>query len=271
MAGSRSVEEVVDVVVPRLQDAVAVEVRNLAQVLAARADEGRAAAAAEHDASLARERKQARDERAEAIAAAVQAAREQAALGVVSRLLDAVRRLDDETTLSGVLDALADAAATEAGRAALFVAADGGLRDWRRVGFDAAADEAGRVLGTEEAGVAAQAIDRRRSVWVTRGAEAGAQDRPPAFATLPADRTGVAVPVQIGGEPLVVIYADEGTEKGRSDRARWIPAIELLARHAGSRLEALSAERAAAFARDAVSLAPGADSTADGAGAQASD
>ena len=251
MAESRSVDDVVEVVVPRLQDAVAVEVRNLAQVLASRADEVRAAAVADHEASLARERKQAMDERAEAIAAAAAMAREQAALGVVSRLLGAVRRLDDETTLSGVLDALADLAAAEAGRAALFVAADGGLRGWRLVGFDAAADEAGRVLATEDAGVAGQAIGQRRTVWVTRGAEAGPQDRPPAFATLPADRTGVAVPVLIGGEPLVAIYTDEGTERGRSDSARWIRAIELIARHAGSRLEALAAERAAAFARDA--------------------
>lgn len=249
MAESRSVEDVVEVVVPRLQDAVAVEVRNLAQVLAARADEVRAKAVAEHDASLARERKQALDERAEAIAAAVAAAREQVARSVVSRLLDAVRRLDDETTLSGVLAALADLAAVESGRAALFVAADGGLQAWRLVGFEAAADEAGRVLAAEDAGVAGRAIGERRRVRVTRGAEAGAQDRPPAFATLPADRTGVAVPVLIGGEPLAAIYADEGTERGPSDSARWIPVIELLARHAGSRLEALSAERAAAFAR----------------------
>ena len=248
MAGSRGVEDVVEVVVPRLQDAVAVEVRNLAQVLAARADEVRAKAVAEHEVSLARERKQAMDERAEAIAAAVTAARERAALGVVSRLLDAVRRLDDEATLSGVLDALTDLAAAEAGRAALFVAADGGLQGRRLVGFAAAAGAPG-VLATEDAGVAGQAIDQRRTVWVKRGARAGAQDRPPAFATLPADRTGVAVPVLIGGEPLVVLYADEGTEDNRSDSARWIAAIELLARHAGSRLEALAAERAAAFAR----------------------
>ena len=263
MAGSRSVEEVVEVVVPRLQDAVAVEVRNLAQVLAARADEVRAKAVAEHEASLARERRRATDERAEALAAAVSAAREQTALGVVSRLLDAVRRLDDETTLSGVLDALTDLAATEAGRAALFVAVDGGLRVWRLVGFNAVAAEAGPVLATEDAGVAGQAIGRRRSVWVTRGSQAGAQDRPPAFATLPADRSGVAVPVQIGGEPLVAVYADEGTEGGRSDSARWIPAIELLARHAGSRLEALAAERAAAFARDVVPPRPGVDAAGD--------
>lgn len=249
MAGSRGVEDVVEVVVPRLQDAVAVEVRNLAQVLASRADEVRAKAVADHEASLARERKQAMDERAEAIAAAATAARERAALGVVSRLLDAVRRLDDEATLSGVLDALADLAAAEAGRAALFVAADGGLQGRRLVGFVATAGGAARVLAAEDAGVAGQAIDRRRTAWVKRGAHAGAQDRPPAFATLPADRTGVAVPVLIGGEPLVVLYADEGTEDNRSDSARWIAAIELLARHAGSRLEALAAERAAAFAR----------------------
>ena len=259
MTGSRSVEDVVEVLVPRLQDAVAVEVRNLAQELAVRAAEVRAEAEAEREALRARERRQAMAEHAEAISAAVAVAREQAALGVVSRLLDAVRRLDEQTTLSGVLDALADLAATEAGRAALFVAADEGLRSWCLVGFDAAAAETKRVLTAADAGVAGRAIDERRSVWVVRGAEEGAQDRPPVFATLPEDRAGVAVPVLIGGEPLVAVYADEGTRERGSDSARWIPAIELLARHAGSRLEALAAERAAAFARDAVPFAPGAD------------
>ena len=40
MAGAPRVDDVVQVVVPRLQDAVASEIRNLAQELAARADEG---------------------------------------------------------------------------------------------------------------------------------------------------------------------------------------------------------------------------------------
>lgn len=255
MAGSRSVEDVVEVVVPRLQDAVAVEIRSLAQELAARAEEVRAEAAAEHEASLARERQQAMAERAAAIAAAAAVAREQAALGVVSGLLDAVRRLDAETTLSGVLDALADLAGAQAGRAALFVVKDGDMRIWRRVGFDAPAETDARVLPGSGAGVVGRAVDERRTVAVIRGADAGSPDGPPAFAVLSEDQAGAAVPVLIGGEPLVAVYADEGTDGNGSDNTRWIPAIELLASHAGSRLEALAAERAAALAREAVARA----------------
>ena len=253
MAGSRSVEDVVKVVVPRLQDAVAVEIRMLAQELSSRADAVRAEAVSEHEASLARERSRARAERAEAISAAVAVAREQAAVGVVSRLLDAVRRLDAETTLSGVLDTLADLAGADAGRAAVFVATDGGMQLWRCVGLDAPAGEGKPILTAADAGVAGCAIDERRIVAVRGGAPAAAPDGPPAFAALPAERTGVAVPVLIGGEPLVAVYADDGIEGRGLDSARWIPLLEILARHAGVRLEALAAERAAALASDAVS------------------
>lgn len=259
MSGKRSVEDVVQVVVPRLQDAVASEIKSLAQELAARAEEVRAEVEAEHEASLAREREQAVAERAEAVSAAVTVAREQAAVGVVSRLADAVRRLDEQTTLSGVLDALADLAAAEAGRAALFVAAAGGLCVWRVVGLDAPAAEEKRVLPASETGVIGQAIDEGRVVPVTgeAGEDTGnGEDGPPAFVTLPEDRAGVAVPVLVGGEPLVAVYADEGPEGARSGSARWIQVIEILARHTGSRLEALAAERAAAFARQAVGSVP---------------
>jgi len=66
----------------------------------------------------------------------------------------------------------------------------------------------------------------------------------------------VAVPVLVGGEPVAAVYADEGTRGRGPDGARWIPTIEILARHAGSRLEALAAEQAAALARDAVPPRP---------------
>lgn len=255
MAGAPSVDDVVQVVVPRLQDAVASEIRNLAQELAARADEVRAETDAEHEASLAREREQATAERAEAVSAAVAVAREQAALGVASRLLDAVRRLDEQATLSGVLDALADLVAAEAGRAVLFVAADEGLRPWRLVGLEApAGEEQHAVLTAAETGVVGRAIGERRSVAVTREAGGNGENGPPVFVTLPADRAGVAVPVLIGGEPLVAVYADEGSEGEGSDSACWIPIVEILARHTGARLEALAAERAAALAREAVAL-----------------
>ena len=267
MAGSQSIDDVVQVVVPRLQDAVASEIRNLAQELAARADEVRAEAEAEHEASLVRARERALSERAAAISTAEAEAREQAALGVASRLLDAVRRLDEQATLSGVLDALADLAAAEAGRAAVFVAADAGLQIWRVVGLDAPAGRDKPVLTATEAGIVGRAIGERRSVPVDPDAGEDANDgddRAPAFALLPADRAGVAVPVLIGGEALVAVYADEGSKGTGSDSARWVPVIEILARHAGARLEAVAAERAAAFARNAVAPARAAGDASGG-------
>ena len=107
-----------------------------------------------------------------------------------------------------------------------------------------------------QAGVVGRAIDERRSVPVARGAGAGASDRPPAFVALPAAGAAVAVPVLVGGEPVGAVYADEGTRGSGPDGARWIPTIEILARHAGLRLEALAAERAAALALDAVPPRP---------------
>ena len=245
MAGAQGLDDVVQVVVPRLQDAVASEIRNLAQELAARADEARAEAEAEHEASLARERERAAAKRATAVAAA----REQGAAGVASRLRDRIRRLDERTTLSGVLDALAELAAAEAGRAAVFVAVEAGLQVWRVVGWDAPDGGGKQVLTASETGVVGRAIGERRSVPVARGAGADGAGRPPVFALLPKDRAGVAVPVPIGGEPLVAVYAEEGTDGTGTDSARWTPVIEILASHAGSRLEAVAAARAAAFAR----------------------
>lgn len=265
MAGSQSIDDVVQVVVPRLQDAVASEIRNLAQELAARADEVRAEAEAEHEASLARERELALAERADAVSAAMAEAREQAALDVALRLVDGVRRLDEQATLSGVLDALADLAAAEAGRAAVFVVADEGLQVWRVVGLDAPAGETKRYLTATEAGIVGRAIGECRSVPVVPDAGKDVNDgddRAPAFALLPKDRAGVAVPVLIGGEPLVAVYADEGSKETGSDSACWVPVIEILASHAGARLEAVAAERAAAFARDAVGPAPVGDASA---------
>lgn len=265
MAGSQNIDDVVKVVVPRLQDAVASEIRNLAQELAARADEVRVEAEAEHEASLARERERALAERAEAIAAAVAEARRQAALDVALRLLDAVRRLDEQATLSGVLGALADLAAAEAGRAAVFVVAAEGLHVWRVVGLDAPAGEEKPVLTATEAGIVGRAVGECRSVPVIPDAGEDATDGDhgaPAFALLPKGRAGVAVPVLIGGEPLVAVYADEGSNGTGSDSARWVPVIEILASHAGARLEAVAAERAAAFARDAASPAPAGDASA---------
>jgi hypothetical protein len=64
---------------------------------------------------------------------------------------------------------------------------------------------------------------------------------------LPADRLGLAVPVIVGGRVVAVVYADSVTQDGH-DRvvpSGWPELIEVLARHAGRCLEALTTQRTA--------------------------
>ena len=74
-------------------------------------------------------------------AAALRAAAEQGSLAAMERLLEAFRRLDQATTLTALIDALAEAAAGETTRSAVFVVRGRDVRGWRVAGFtDAPAD-----------------------------------------------------------------------------------------------------------------------------------
>ena len=175
---------------------------------------------------------------------------EQAALAAVARLLDSVRRLDAQPTLTAILDTLTELVASEAGRVAVFVQTDGEMRGWRFAGFGPdLGDARSRVLDGADAGFLSQAIGQRRTRTLSANGDRAGSDRPPGFAALPADRNALAVPVLVGGEVMVVVYADDVSDERPSVLSQWSDAVELLARHAGRRLEALTADRAAALAR----------------------
>ena len=277
MTVGRDIENAVDGAVARIREAAESEIRDLARALAADAE----AAAAEHDAAVAQVRGAAVAAKAEhdaviarvqgEVAAAKAAARaaeaeavaigRQSARDAVTRLLDAVQRLDAQSTLTAVLDTLADLAAADAGRAALFVATGGEMRGWRFVGFGPAIGEArDHAVNGAGAGLLGRAIAEGRTQVLAAGAGAASDaDGPPAFAALPAGRAAVAVPVLVGGAPMVAVYADDANAAGGGNlpekvtRPLWPDVVELLARHAGCRLEALTANRAAELA---VSAAP---------------
>jgi hypothetical protein len=67
----------------------------------------------------------------------------------------------------------------------------------------------------------------------------------PGFETLPPDRMGLAVPVIVGGRVVAVVYADAVTLDGheRHVPSSWPELIEVLARHAGRCLEALTTQK----------------------------
>ena len=163
----------------------------------------------------------------------------------VSRLLESVRGLDGATTLSEVLDALALAAAREAARAAVVVLRGERIQGWRLSGFGARDAQPKSIdMALAESGVIGLAIGAARAVTTRDSQSAGIG---PGFETLPSDRMGLAVPVIVGGRVVAVVYADAVTLDGheRHVPSSWPELIEVLARHAGRCLEALTTRQTA--------------------------
>ena len=88
----------------------------------------------------------------------------------------------------------------------------------------------------------------------------------PGFDTLPADRMGLAVPVIVSGRVVAVVYGDAVSADGheRHVPSSWPELIEVLARHAGRCLEALTAQKAAPRVAPAVVAATAANTAAAG-------
>jgi hypothetical protein len=167
-------------------------------------------------------------------------------MAAIGRLLESVRGLDGATSLSEVLDALALAAAREAARAAVVVLRNDRIQGWRMAGFGPRDAQPKSIdLALAESGVIGLAIGAARPV-TTRDSQTAAIG--PGFETLPADKMGLAVPVIVGGRVVAVVYADGVSIHGQQERpvpSGWPELIEILARHAGRCLEALTSQKTA--------------------------
>jgi hypothetical protein len=240
MALEDRVRPSVDSAVDELASRVATNVRALVeQVLAVAHDERESAlgAAREADAAAARAETARQVEEVETRGRAQE---REAVMKAVGRLLESIRHLDSAETLSDVLDALGRAASLETPRAALLVIRHDRLHGWKVTGFGAsdARPKAIDVALTEHT-VAGMAAKTGRPV-TTGEAGAGAL----AFAHLPPDCIGVAVPVIVGGRAVAVVYADNGIEgAGQHIPNRWPQTIEILARHASRCLDALMVQK----------------------------
>ncbi|MCY4507381.1 MAG: hypothetical protein OXG35_10525, partial [Acidobacteria bacterium] len=202
------------------------------RVLAERGDEGRAGA----------ERTLTALAELEATVAAAPEPRE-----VLGRVVDGVRRLDQASSLTDVLNALAEVAGTEAQRAGVVIVEGDRIRGWRFVGFEPALAPAGQVeLALVDAGIVGEAARSAASRSVVAGAEPETGGSVPAFMTLPSGANAVAVPVMVGGDVSAIVYGDDG---GGEPPAGWRESLEILARHAGHCLEGLTAARMVQLAR----------------------
>lgn len=225
------------------RDAVSREVRGKVEAeLEPKITEAVANAEARARVVLADAQAKAADEMKAAVAQARVKEREIEMAGV-TRLLDSVRGLDGATTLSEVLDALAQAAAREAARAAVVVLRGERINGWRLTGFGPRDAQPKLIdLPLAECGVIGHAVATARAV-TTRDSQSASVG--PGFEKIPPDRMGLAVPVVVGGRVVAVVYADAVSLDGheRPVPSSWPELIEVLARHAGRCLEALTVQK----------------------------
>jgi hypothetical protein len=154
------------------------------------------------------------------------------------RLTSAFRALNEATSLGDVLDRLAHATCQESGRSAVFLVKGSTLRGWRAFGFRPTES----IVGAD--------FDPRASDIVAQAARCGtAQHRQngedvPAFAG-DAPRDAVALPVQVGGSVIAVLYADIANAD-TPEEPEW-ETVRALVKHAGRMLEAVTVNQAAAL------------------------
>jgi hypothetical protein len=156
-----------------------------------------------------------------------------------------LRALDVAHSLSEVLETLAEVAEAEAGRAAVLLVQGGRLRGWRFAGFGPAAGSLRDLdLPAEQPGIVSRALQTGQP-WSTQPDAAGRTAQAPPFARLPADRTGLALPIRVGGRIAGIVYADDCAEDASTRRPaeRWREGLETIVRYAGRCLEALTAQR----------------------------
>lgn len=233
-------------------DAVVAEARQAADARVAEADARVTEAAAAAEARVAEAAASADARAAEAVSAAearaadALRAADTRALLQLQAALDAMRTLDRASSLSEALDALAQAARSEADRVALFLVREGTLRSWMRAGFDGEGEPQPLELALDQAGLIGDAV-RLRSTRSTHAPSLvpGHETARPAFAERGVCAAATAVPVVMHGKAIAVMYAELTSDA--ADPARLTLFCELLARHAARLLESLTVARLAQF------------------------
>ena len=255
------------------QQAVATAERSLDAAIARARDEAAQEATARYEAELgdreaaiARAREEAllestaryeaeladRDAAAEREAIDRQTVERETMLAGMERLVTAFRRLDEGQSLSQLLDVLAEEAARETPRCAVFVVRGRSLQGWAFSGFHGAPSDARSVtLSFDYVPDLARVVEQGQRAEIHHNAFMTDHNGPLSFVNLSTADVGVAVPVSVGGQVAAVVYADDGAEMDRPVPASWPEAIELLARHAARCLEAQTAIRAARLSNGA--------------------
>jgi len=161
----------------------------------------------------------------------------------LERLLAAIRRIDEASTLSGILEALAKGAAAETSRVAILLVEGDTLRTWGHFGFAANSGPIETPIG--QSGVLAAAVALRQTSFVPPMLE-NRESNTPAFMRVPVGHTGLVTPIIVAGDVVALLYADDVDRLSmQEDAPVWTEEVELLVRHASVRLENVTSERTA--------------------------
>jgi len=156
----------------------------------------------------------------------------------MSGLLISLRAIDESSSLTEVLAAAVRGAALESPRAALFVVNGTTLQEWPVDGVPPV--DAGPIRAEgREAGFLSEVLRTGETVSVdgTDGHVA------PMFAGLSNGRRAIGVPFVLDGQPVAVLYADEGVDG--QPLASWLETVQVLGRHATATVASLTAVRTA--------------------------
>jgi hypothetical protein len=166
-------------------------------------------------------------------------------LDLLAKLVGAMRLQDEATTLRGIIEALARGASGEATRVAVLLVDAQTLRTFVEFGYVGGAKPADVSIDSFPA-IAHAVADRQRLLL----APAPGSHMPdvPAFMRAMSGNTGLVVPINVGAAVVAVLYA-EGPERPSGANAQalaaslWTEHVEVLVRHASSRLENVTSRR----------------------------
>ena len=196
------------------------------------------ARAAEED--VAKEVAAAADRMGSDVARAVASPNAEARLDLLATLVGAMRLLDEAETLRAILSALARGVSAEASRTAVMLVDGETVRSFADFGYAIGPRPAD--VPVDSFGALARAVNEKQRVALSSVAASFSGDVP-AFLRPATGHSGLIIPVVVGGNVVSIVYA-EGPDRQTSPGASvWIEAIELLVRHASSRLENVTSRR----------------------------
>ena len=160
---------------------------------------------------------------------------------LISRVIAAVHRHDEATTLRGVLDALAEGAAAEAARSVVLLVDGEWLRSYRHHGYDAASVPGD--LRIDASPLLASVVETKCTAPLEPPTPRTERSRPAFLRVLPG-RVGLAMPLVLAQQTVAIVFA-EGAARQPHEPGEpvWTEQVEVLVRHASARLENVTSLR----------------------------